>query len=49
LPATDIDLLILRNISAGLGEDIKTLSSKHVTDGVKRILQKYASAAKGKG
>ncbi len=37
-----------------LGEDIKnisgaTLSSKHVTDGVKRILQKYASAAKGKG
>jgi uncharacterized protein with FMN-binding domain len=37
-----------------LGEDIKnisgaTLSSKHITDGVKRILQKYASSAKGKG
>jgi hypothetical protein len=37
-----------------LGQDIKnisgaTLSSKHVADGVKRILQKYASAARGKG
>jgi FMN-binding domain len=37
-----------------LGEDIKnisgaTLSSKHITDGVKRILQKCASAARGKG
>jgi uncharacterized protein with FMN-binding domain len=37
-----------------LGQDIKnisgaTLSSKHITDGVKRILQKYASSAKGKG
>jgi len=33
-----------------LGQDIKnisgaTLSSKHITDGVKRILQKYASGA----
>jgi uncharacterized protein with FMN-binding domain len=37
-----------------LGADIRnisgaTLSSKHITDGVKRILQKYASSAKGKG
>ena len=37
-----------------LGQDIKnisgaTLSSKHVTDGVKRVLQKYASIAKGRG
>jgi uncharacterized protein with FMN-binding domain len=35
-----------------LGVDIKnisgaTLSSKHITDGVKRILQKYASGLKG--
>jgi len=37
-----------------LGEDIKnisgaTLSSKHITDGVKRTLQKYASMAKARG
>ena len=37
-----------------LNADIKnisgaTLSSKHVTDGVKRILQKYESSFKGKG
>jgi hypothetical protein len=35
-----------------LGQDITnisgaTLSSKHVTDGVKRVLQKYASSLKG--
>jgi len=37
-----------------LGSDIKnisgaTLSSKHVTDGVKRVLQRYESNLKGKG
>src|SRR5229473_5475184 len=37
-----------------LNADIKnisgaTLSSKHITDGVKRILQKYESSLKGKG
>ncbi len=37
-----------------LGHDIKnisgaTLSSKHVTDGVRRVLQKYATGAKGRG
>lgn len=37
-----------------LGQDIKnisgaTLSSKHITDGVKRVLQKYGTAAKGQG
>jgi hypothetical protein len=37
-----------------LGEDIKnisgaTLSSKHITDGVKRVLQKYGTGAKGRG
>ena len=36
-----------------LGQDIKnisgaTLSSKHVTDGVKRILQKYGTGGKGR-
>ncbi len=37
-----------------LGQDIKnisgaTLSSKHVTDGVKRVMQKYGTGAKGRG
>jgi hypothetical protein len=36
-----------------LGQDIKnisgaTLSSKHITDGVKRVLQKYGTGAKGR-
>lgn len=36
-----------------LGQDIKnisgaTLSSKHITDGVKRVLQKYGASAKGR-
>ncbi len=40
------------NSQLELNADIKnisgaTLSSKHVTDGVKRILQKYASSVKG--
>ena len=40
------------NSQLELDADIKnisgaTLSSKHVTDGVKRILQKYASSLKG--
>lgn len=35
-----------------LGQDIKnisgaTLSSKHITDGVKRVMQKYGAGAKG--
>ena len=32
----------IKNISGA------TLSSKHITDGVKRILQKYASSLKGR-
>ena len=40
--------------SLQLGQDIKnisgaTLSSKHITDGVKRVLQKYGTGAKGRG
>jgi hypothetical protein len=36
-----------------LGQDIKnisgaTLSSKHITDGVKRVLQKYGTGARGR-
>jgi uncharacterized protein with FMN-binding domain len=33
----------IRNISGA------TLSSKHIADGVKRVLQKYSSSSKGKG
>ncbi len=42
------------NSALQLGADIKnisgaTLSSKHITDGVKRVLQRYQSSLKGKG
>jgi FMN-binding domain len=40
--------------SLQLGQDIKnisgaTLSSKHITDGVKRVLQRYGTGTKGRG